>query len=54
MNLIQKARNLLSLDGKTFLMYLEAYYSLGVARIQKGLPFSKVAPTLGNNMKKLR
>ena len=50
MNLIQKSRNLLSLDGKTFLMYLEAYYSLGVARIQKGLPFSKVAPTLGKNM----
>ena len=50
MNLIQKARTLLSLDHKTLLMFIEAYYSLGVARIQKGLPFSKVAPTLGNKM----
>lgn len=50
MNLIQKARTLLSLDGKTFLMYMEAYYSLGLARIQKSLPFSKVAPTLGSKM----
>ena len=31
-------------------MYVEAYYSLGVARIQKGLPFSRVAPTLGYKM----
>jgi hypothetical protein len=50
MNLIQKARTLLSLDGRTFLMYMEAYYSLALARIQKSLPFSKVAPTLGSKM----
>ncbi len=50
MNLIHKARTLLSLDAKTFLMYMEAYCSLAVARIQKSLPFSKVAPTLGGKM----
>ena len=50
MNLIQKARTLLSLDRKTLLIYMEAYYSLGVARIQKGLPFSRVAPALGSKM----
>ena len=50
MNLIQKARTLMSLDGKTFLMYMEAYYSLGIARVQKSLPFSKIAPSLGRKM----
>ncbi|WP_148629496.1 lasso peptide biosynthesis B2 protein [Bacillus sp. E214] len=50
MNLIQKARTLLSIDSKTFMMYAEAYCSLGVARIQKSLPFTKIAPKLGRKM----
>jgi hypothetical protein len=40
-----------SLDPKTKLIFLEAYLFLAWARILKMMPFSKVAPTLGNHMK---
>ncbi|MDC2864527.1 MULTISPECIES: lasso peptide biosynthesis B2 protein [Bacillus] len=47
MNIIKKIRTFLSLDMKTILLFIEAYIYLGWARILKGRPFSKIAPTLG-------
>lgn len=47
MNIIKKIRTFLTLDMKTILLFIEAYIYLGWARILKGRPFSKIAPTLG-------
>ncbi|ENQ3078088.1 lasso peptide biosynthesis B2 protein [Bacillus multifaciens] len=47
MNILKKIRTFLSLDMKTMFLLIEAYIYLGWARILKGRPFSKVAPTLG-------
>ncbi|ENQ3106098.1 Transglutaminase-like superfamily protein [Bacillus sp. 491mf] len=47
MNSIKKMRTFLSLDMKTMSLFIEAYIYLGWARILKGRPFSKIAPTLG-------
>lgn len=47
MNIIKKIRTFLTLDMKTIFLLIEAYIYLGWARILKGRPFSKIAPTLG-------
>jgi hypothetical protein len=45
-----KLKLFLSLSTKTKLLYLEAYFFLGWARLIKCFPFSKVAPLLGEQM----
>ncbi|GIQ69781.1 hypothetical protein XYCOK13_26050 [Xylanibacillus composti] len=42
-----KMRTFLSLPMRQKLLYIEAFYFLGWARVFKMLPFSKVAPALG-------
>ncbi|MFE4036190.1 lasso peptide biosynthesis B2 protein [Priestia sp. YIM B13489] len=51
MKFIKKVRNFLRLEMNQKLLLLEAFYYLGYGRIFKYLPFSKVAPTLGEYMK---
>ncbi|EGI2115026.1 lasso peptide biosynthesis B2 protein [Listeria monocytogenes] len=51
MTFIKKVRNFLRLEMNQKLLLLEAFYYLGYGRIFKSLPFSKVAPTLGEHMK---
>lgn len=51
MKFIKKLRNFLRLETSQKLMLLEAFYYLGYGRVFKALPFSKVAPTLGERMK---
>lgn len=48
--MIHKLRSFISLDNRMKLMLLEAYVYLAWARILKKLPFSKVAPSLGDHM----
>jgi|SRR5690625_158137 len=48
---MQKVKILLSLNMKMKLLLFEAYVYLGWARILKGKPFSKIAPSLGEEMK---
>ncbi|MGG3497061.1 lasso peptide biosynthesis B2 protein [Peribacillus simplex] len=50
MNIIKKAQTFLRLDFKTKLLFIEAFLHLGRARYLKSLSFSKVAPTLGEQM----
>ena len=50
MNIIRKTRNFLSLDLANMCLLLEAFWYLGWARILKSIPFTKVAPTLGEKM----
>ncbi|MBY0061817.1 MULTISPECIES: lasso peptide biosynthesis B2 protein [Priestia] len=50
MALIKKLRTFLSFDWKTKSLLLESYLYLGWSRYLKSVPFSKVAPTLGNHM----
>lgn len=50
MKITRKISNFLSLDRNTMLLFLEAFYFLGFARIIKSIPFNKVAPTLGERM----
>lgn len=47
MNIVRRIRIFFSLDMKTMLLFTEAFFYLGWARIVKSMPFSKVAPTLG-------
>jgi hypothetical protein len=51
MRLLKKINIFLLLDTKTKLMFIEAYIFLGWARMMKKRPFSKIAPTLGEQMK---
>ncbi|MEK4065672.1 lasso peptide biosynthesis B2 protein [Peribacillus sp. FSL R5-0717] len=51
MNITKKARNFLRLNFKTKLLLIEAFLHLGRARYLKSIPFSKVAPSLGEQMK---
>ncbi|MED3892319.1 lasso peptide biosynthesis B2 protein [Peribacillus frigoritolerans] len=51
MNIAKKAQNFLRLNFKTKLLYIEAFLHLGRARYLKSISFSKVAPTLGEQMK---
>ncbi|MGG3478564.1 lasso peptide biosynthesis B2 protein [Peribacillus frigoritolerans] len=51
MNIVKKARTFLRLNFKTKLLYIEAFLHLGRARYLKSISFSKVAPTLGEQMK---
>ncbi|WP_216829023.1 lasso peptide biosynthesis B2 protein [Alkalihalobacterium elongatum] len=48
--MLQKIKAFLLLDFRTKLMFLEAYLYLGWGRFLKVLPFSKVAPSLGEPM----
>ncbi|CAG9613449.1 hypothetical protein BACCIP111899_02664 [Bacillus rhizoplanae] len=50
MNIVKKLRIFLSLNTKTKLLFLEAFIFLGWARVLKSIPFSKVAPSLGDHM----
>lgn len=50
MNIVKKIRTFLLLDTTTKFLLLEAITYLGWARILKSVPFSKVAPSLGNQM----
>jgi hypothetical protein len=50
MSILKKARNFVSLDMKTKLLYKEATIQLAWARIIKSMPFSKVSPLLGAHM----
>ena len=47
MNLVRKMRTFLSFDTKTMILMSEALFFLGMARLQKKRPLSKIAPTLG-------
>ncbi|MCD1161139.1 lasso peptide biosynthesis B2 protein [Peribacillus frigoritolerans] len=51
MNITKKARNFLRLNFKTKLLLIEAFLHLGRARYLKSISFSKVAPSLGEQMK---
>lgn len=46
-----KMKTLFSMEPKTFFLLGEAYLYLGWARFLKLIPFSKVAPSLGERMK---
>ncbi|WP_078428888.1 lasso peptide biosynthesis B2 protein [Alkalihalobacterium alkalinitrilicum] len=48
--MLQRVKAFLLLDFKMKLMCIEAYFYLGWARFLKLLPFSKVAPSLGQKM----
>lgn len=50
MALIKKLKAFLLFDWKTKSLLLESYLYLGWSRYLKSVPFSKVAPTLGNHM----
>lgn len=50
MALIKKLKDFLLFDWKTKNLLLESYLYLGWSRYLKSVPFSKVAPTLGNHM----
>jgi hypothetical protein len=51
MNIVKKAQTFFKLNSKTKLLYIEAFLHLGRARYLKSISFSKVAPTLGEQMK---
>jgi hypothetical protein len=51
MNIFQKLFLFFSIDTKKQLLFLEAFIYLGIARILKIIPFSKVAPSLGEALK---
>lgn len=46
----RKIRTLLTLDRQSLLLYIEALFYLGLARIQLYRPFARVAPSLGVRM----
>lgn len=51
MGTLNKVRKFLSLDAKTMIVFLEAFYYLGWSRFLVLLfPFSKIAPSLGEQM----
>lgn len=51
MNVLRKVRSFIMLSKETKLLLLEAFIYLGKARFLKRMPFSKVAPLLGDQMK---
>lgn len=51
MNILRRIRAFLKLNNKTKLLFIEAFINLGKARYLKSIPFSKVAPSLGKEMK---
>lgn len=51
MNIVKKTQTFLRLNFKTKMLYIEAFLHLGRARYLKSISFSKVAPTLGEQMK---
>ncbi|HHW37905.1 MAG TPA: lasso peptide biosynthesis B2 protein [Bacillales bacterium] len=51
MRVLSKLITFFSQRPKTILLLMEAYLFLGLARILKMMPFSKVAPLLGDHMK---
>ena len=51
MGVLNRVKIFLFLDGKTKLMFIEAYILLAWARILKKRPFSEVTPLLGEQMK---
>ncbi|MBS4209172.1 lasso peptide biosynthesis B2 protein [Bacillus sp. FJAT-50079] len=50
MKIINKLKTFFAQRPKTMLLLIEAYLFLGWARILKKVPFSKVAPLLGEHM----
>ncbi|WP_340371756.1 lasso peptide biosynthesis B2 protein [Peribacillus sp. FSL E2-0218] len=50
MIIMKKAQTFLRLDFKTKVLYIETFFHLGRARYLKSRSFSKVAPTLGEQM----
>jgi hypothetical protein len=50
MGIVHKVRNFFSLDGSTMLLFIEAFFYLGWSRILISLPFSRIAPSLGDPM----
>ncbi len=50
MNILRKVRSFIILNKETKLLLIEAFIYLGKARFLKGMPFSKVAPLLGDQM----
>jgi len=51
MDLLNKVRKFLLLESKTKRLFMEAFFYLGLARLLISIPFSKVAPSLGEPMK---
>jgi hypothetical protein len=51
MKVLKKIYNFSRLSFNTKLLLIEAYIQLGLARYLKSIPFSKVAPSLGDEMK---
>lgn len=51
MKVLKKIRVFFRLDFNTKIMLIEAFILLGWARVLKGIPFSKVAPSLGQQLK---
>src|SRR3954454_2221562 len=51
MNILRKVQTFLKLNMKTKLLLIEAFIYLGRARYLKSIPFSKVVPSLGEQMK---
>ena len=51
MKVLKRVKIFLLLDTKTKLMFVEAFILLGWARMLKNKSFSKVAPSLGEQMK---
>ena len=49
--MLKSIRTFLRLNMKTKLLFIEAYFHLGRGRYLKSIPFSKVAPSLGEEMK---
>ncbi|WP_430786405.1 lasso peptide biosynthesis B2 protein [Virgibacillus flavescens] len=47
---MKKIITFILLGNQTKLLLIEAFFYLGWSRILKGLPFSKLAPSLGENM----
>ncbi|WHY96079.1 lasso peptide biosynthesis B2 protein [Peribacillus simplex] len=51
MNVLRRVRSFIMLNKETKLLLIEAFIYLGKARFLKRMPFSKVAPLLGDQMK---
>ncbi|MGM1032018.1 MAG: lasso peptide biosynthesis B2 protein [Bacillota bacterium] len=50
MNVLRKVRSFIMLSKETKVLFIEAFIYLGKARFLKRMPFSKVAPLLGEQM----
>ncbi len=51
MNILKNVRSFSRLNVETKLLLIEAYFHLARGRYLKSIPFSKVAPSLGDQMK---